>query len=81
MIREEAGLPPSPDSLPQAILGWTLGCLAVYGALFTTGNVLYGRTTPAIIFGVITLISSVWLYRILIGILGAPSEEEAPAAE
>ncbi len=81
MIREEAGLPPSPDSLPQAILGWTLGCLAVYGALFTTGNVLYGRTTPAIIFGVITLISSVWLYRILIGILGAPSEEEAQAAE
>jgi len=76
-IREEAGLPPSPDSLAQAILGWTLGCLAVYGALFTTGNLLYGRTTPAIIFGVITLVSSVWLYRIVAGILGAPSEETA----
>src|SRR5690606_22758090 len=37
-IRGEPGLPASPDSLPQAFLGWTLGCLAVYGALFATGS-------------------------------------------
>ncbi|HYB53984.1 MAG TPA: sodium:solute symporter family protein, partial [Thermoanaerobaculia bacterium] len=40
-IRAEAALPPSPDSLPQAMLGWGLGCLFVYAALFGTGSFLY----------------------------------------
>ena len=79
-IREEAGLPASPDSLSQAILGWTLGCLFVYGALFTTGNLLYGRTVPGAIFLVITLLSGFGLFRILTAILRAPSEEGPTAA-
>jgi SSS family solute:Na+ symporter len=79
-IREEAGLGPSADSLPQAFLGWTLGCLFVYGALFTTGNLLYGRTAPGIVFLVITLVSGYGLYRILNAILRAPSEEGAATA-
>jgi SSS family solute:Na+ symporter len=78
-IRGETGLPPSPDSLAQAFLGWTMGCLFVYGALFTTGNLLYERSLPAAVFGTITLISGVWLYRILGAILTAPSEETPTA--
>jgi Na+/proline symporter len=34
--------PTSEDSLSAAFLGWFLGCVVVYGALFGTGYVLYG---------------------------------------
>jgi len=43
-IRAQAGVGPSPDSLPQNLLGWMLGCLVVYSALFGTGSFLYGKT-------------------------------------
>jgi SSS family solute:Na+ symporter len=43
-IRAQAGVGPSPDSLPQNLLGWMLGCLFVYSALFGTGSFLYGKT-------------------------------------
>jgi Na+/proline symporter len=76
-IREEAGLPSSPDSLSQALLGWTLGCLFVYGALFATGNLLYGRVAPGTVFVALTLACGFGLFRILTGILRAPSGERA----
>jgi Na+/proline symporter len=43
-IRAETGLGPSTDSVPQQFLGWVLGVTMVYGALFGTGQLLYGRT-------------------------------------
>ncbi len=42
-VRAEAGVGPSPDSLPQNLLGWMLGCLFVYSALFGAGSFLYGN--------------------------------------
>ena len=42
-VRRESGLPPSPDSLPLALLGWVLGLASVYGALFAAGAFVYGR--------------------------------------
>jgi SSS family solute:Na+ symporter len=76
-VRQETGLGPSGDSLPQAFLGWTLGCLFVYGALFTTGNLLYGRMLPTGVCGAITVASGWGLFHVLSGILRAPSVEEA----
>ncbi len=64
-LREETGLPPSPDSLPQAFLAWTLGCLAVYGALFGTGSWLYGHTTTAVFWTAVTVITTAWLVRLV----------------
>jgi len=78
-IRRETGLSPSPDSLPQAFLGWTLGCVFVYGALFTTGNLLYGRLGTAAVFGLVTIASGGGLFWILSGILRAPSAESPGA--
>jgi len=78
-VRQETGLGPSGDSLPQAFLGWTVGCVFVYGALFTAGNFLFGRTTMGSVFAAITVASGWVLFRILSGILRAPSEE-SPAA-
>jgi SSS family solute:Na+ symporter len=76
-VRQETGLGPSGDSLSQAFLGWTLGCLFVYGALFTTGNLLYGRMLPTGVCGAITVASGWGLFHVLSGILRAPSVEEA----
>ncbi len=64
-IREEAGVGPSPDSLPQALLGWVLGCVFVYAALFGTGSVLYGKTAQAAVWIVLFLASGAGLVRLL----------------
>ena len=64
-IRAEAGVGPSPDSLPQALLGWMLGCVFVYAALFGTGSVLYGKTAQAGVWIALFVVSGVWLARLV----------------
>ncbi len=64
-IRAEAGIAPSPDSLPQALLGWMLGCVFVYAALFGTGSVLYGKTAQAGVWIALFVVSGVWLARLV----------------
>lgn len=73
-IREQSGLPPSSDSLSQAFLAWTLGCLAVYGALFGTGSWLYGRTTTAVFWTATAVISTAWLTRLIPSLWRGSSE-------
>lgn len=43
-LRREAGVTAAADSLPQAMLGWVLGCLGVWSGLFGVGSLLYGNT-------------------------------------
>ncbi|MBI2404274.1 MAG: Na+:solute symporter, partial [Gemmatimonadetes bacterium] len=64
-VRAEAGAGSSPDSLPQALLGWVLGCLFVYSALFGAGSALYGRTMQAAFWGAILVASALGLSRLL----------------
>jgi SSS family solute:Na+ symporter len=64
-IRAQAGLLPSPDSMPQAMLGWALGCLFVYAALFGTGSALYGRTAQAALWIALFVLSGAGLIRLL----------------
>ena len=47
-IRREAGISEADgkatgDSFPVALVGWVSGSLTIWSALFTVGNVLYGR--------------------------------------
>ena len=60
-IRAEAGFPPDSEesarNLPLALLGWTSGCAAIWSALFTVGNFLYGRMGYALSLLVIFLCS------------------------
>ena len=60
-IRAETNLPPSPDSLPQMLLGWTAGVTFVYAGLFGTGTLIYGRTTQAMVWIVVFVVSGVVL--------------------
>jgi solute:Na+ symporter, SSS family len=63
-----AGLKTSTTSdgsdLPQAILASVLGAVMIYGALFTTGYILYGETTAALIVSGITLVAGFGLWKV-----------------
>jgi len=75
-VQAEAGVPPSPDSLPMAFLGWMLGCTAVYSALFGVGSLLYGRTPQGLIFIAVFGLSSWWLARLLPAMWGGAGQAE-----
>ncbi|HTY00139.1 MAG TPA: sodium:solute symporter family protein [Bacteroidota bacterium] len=47
----------SGDNIPLALLGWATGCIMIWSALFTVGNVLYGRTEYAVALFVTFLVS------------------------
>jgi Na+/proline symporter len=64
-IREEAGLPPSPDSMANALLAWVLGCVFVYAALFGTGSFLYGHTSQGSFWMIALVVSGGWLVGLL----------------
>ena len=49
------------NTLTSSLAAWTLGVTAVWTGLFTVGNFLYGRTTPAMILGVIFVACSIGL--------------------
>jgi Na+/proline symporter/dTDP-glucose pyrophosphorylase len=64
-VRERSGLPPSPDSLAQSLLGWVLGCTFVYAALFGSGSLLYRRWGPGAVWAVLFVASGIGLVRLL----------------
>jgi solute:Na+ symporter, SSS family len=64
-VRAEAGVGPSPDSIPQMFLAWTAGCVFVYSALFATGSFIYGRMTSALVCTALFVVSGVMLYRLM----------------
>ncbi len=64
-VRRGAGVEGSPDSLPQAFLGWSLGCLMVYAALFGTGSFLYGRPIQGWCCAALAATSAAGLWRLL----------------
>jgi len=64
-VRAKTGLPPSPDSLPQALLSWTLGLFTVYGVLFGAGLLLYGDLMPGLAALAVGLVAGAGLARML----------------
>jgi solute:Na+ symporter, SSS family len=79
-IRKAAGLPPATadaDNIPLALLGWTAGCTAIWSALFTIGNVLYGRSGTAAMLFAVFLVSSLTLASVARKLWGAPTAASA----
>jgi Na+/proline symporter len=68
-IREAAGVPAGTrergDNVPLALLGWALGCMTIWSALFTVGNVLYGRYAVATGLLAVFLVAGYGVIRIL----------------
>ncbi|MEQ9398030.1 MAG: sodium:solute symporter family protein [Longimicrobiales bacterium] len=61
----ETSAAPDRDSPAPALLGWFLGCVAVYGALFATGYALYGNLGLAAACGGIAAVAAVGTIRLL----------------
>jgi solute:Na+ symporter, SSS family len=74
-VRAEARVGPSPDSLPQALLGWMLGCAFVYAALFGTGSLLYGRWGQFFFWLAVFIGSAVGGLRVLHGFWAVPASD------
>jgi Na+/proline symporter len=75
-IRKEAGVGPSPDSLPNCLVGWILGCVLVYSALFGTGCFLYHKTALGMLWLIAFLISAAGLAWLLPRIFGKGEEKK-----
>jgi solute:Na+ symporter, SSS family len=73
-FRAESALPPSPDSLPQMMLGWTAGVMFVYAGLFGTGSLIYGRISQSILWAVAFVISGVVLLRVVMRVWASEPE-------
>ena len=73
-VRAEAGATGPTDRLSLALLGWTLGCLFVYSALFGTGSFLYGRTPQAVVFTLLFGASAWGLTKLLPMVWGSREE-------
>jgi solute:Na+ symporter, SSS family len=52
------------SAMPAAVLGWFLGVLAIYAALFSAGYVIYGNYPVALLCGVILAVAVVGLLRV-----------------
>ncbi|MEP6573754.1 MAG: sodium:solute symporter family protein, partial [Gemmatimonadota bacterium] len=64
-IRAEAGVAPSPDSIPQMMLAWTVGCVFVYSALFGAGSFVYGHVQTGALWTVLFAASGVMLFKLM----------------
>jgi Na+/proline symporter len=59
-------------SFTAALLGWCMGCVVVYGALFGTGYLLYGNVVAGLVCVAIVGVAAVTLFRLLprVGLTG-----------
>jgi Na+/proline symporter len=64
-IALETGGGGSPDSMPQSLLGWVLGCCFIYAALFGAGSFIYGKTAQGLVWAVLFAISGIGLLRLM----------------
>lgn len=64
-VRLEMGIEESGKNwdVPLGLGSALLACFAVYGALFTTGSLIYGRTNQALILGGATLVLTALLVK------------------
>ncbi len=53
------------DSMPMALVGWVSGCMVIWSALFTVGNILYGRWGNAAGLGAVFVISGLTLINVV----------------
>ncbi|HTY36328.1 MAG TPA: sodium:solute symporter family protein [Bacteroidota bacterium] len=69
-IREEAGVTEAEaratrENIPMALLGWVAGCAAIWSALFTVGNYLYGRMNTALLLLGVFIVSGAALIHVI----------------
>ncbi|HQR33349.1 MAG TPA: Na+:solute symporter [Blastocatellia bacterium] len=53
------------ESLPLALVGWLSGSITIWSSLFTVGNILYGRTSAALMMGAVFVVSGLTLLGVI----------------
>lgn len=53
------------ESLPLALVGWLSGSITIWSSLFTVGNLLYGRTSAALMMGAVFMVSGLTLLGVI----------------
>ncbi len=81
-IRKEAGISEAEakgtgDSFPVALVGWVSGSLTIWSALFTVGNVLYGRWVYAGVLFAVFAASGLVLIKVVNRLWSKGPVEEA----
>jgi Na+/proline symporter len=76
VVRQAAGLPAQAprgtgDNIPLALLGWVAGCMTIWSALFTVGNVLYMRRGAALLMLAVFIVSGLVLVRVVLSLWSA----------
>ena len=56
---------PEQENFRMALVGWVAGCLMIWSALFTVGNVLYGRYNYAAGLFVLFVVSMLTVLRVV----------------
>jgi len=69
-IREAAGISAAEaaatgENIPLGLLGWAAGTAVVWSSLFTIGNLLYGRTGPALALAAVFAVSGLALLWVI----------------
>jgi Na+/proline symporter len=69
-VRKEAGVSltearATGQNIPLGLLGWVSGCAAIWSALFSVGNFLYGRIGYALMLLGVFLVSGLILVRVI----------------
>jgi len=70
MVRREAGITEAEarathESFPLALVGWVSGSLTIWSALFTVGNVLYGRWVYAGVLFAVFVVAGIVLLKVI----------------
>jgi SSS family solute:Na+ symporter len=61
----EAALEAEHQNIPLSLVGWIMGCMMIWSALFTVGNFLYGRTNYALALGAVFVVSGSIVIRVV----------------
>ena len=82
-IRRAAGIAPGAvkgqQNIPLALLGWVAGSTAIWSALFTVGNFLYGRMGMALALFSVFAVSSLALLNVVHRLWSADPVDEPGA--
>jgi SSS family solute:Na+ symporter len=84
-IRREAGVSETEakathESFPLALVGWMSGSLTIWSALFTVGNVLYGRWVYAGVLFAVFVASGIVLLRVINRLWAKGADEDKARA-
>jgi len=69
--------PTTGENIPLALVGWVSGCATIWSSLFMVGNLLYGRTTYALLCLAVFAVAGFVLLRVVTRLWQAKPVQDA----